>query len=447
MDPTEEELGRINALQDALDWAGVADELAQTLIDDMGGLQRIREVPLISRGTWDQTVTALRLPDADPNAIMGPANGRELRPVEAARIESFRRVCFLRVGRQPDDPGAQGPPMPIAGQAPFPTPGGAVASSPNSRKLKLSAILDPTLDAEVVPMEAAEQARLYEAYKARYGDFPGSDNDPSPDQLAALRQVITAGALPFACFTIFGPHGQRLLRRQTFTGYQLNVATGDWAKREQPGPGSYHEWHRCWRVYGAAMLLLDAADSERLDNYAELIRNFVTQFTEESWFLISKADAQMRSEQMERLRRQLRSSPAYDYTDASPWSACFMAATKDHEFWARELTTPATLFLARHKRDLASPKEEDDTASPSKKPKRKPTRPSRRGYVGEDKSEMGPDNTYLKNRRGIEVCKKYNAGKCGTAAAQGKCANKRSHQCNRCLGPHQALSCPGKGQN
>ena len=189
------------------------------------------------------------------------------------------------MGRTPDDPGSPSPVAPVAGTTPFPTVGG-VGPQPaqqggTTRKLKLSAILDPTLDAEVVPLTAAEQATLYQNYKDRFGDFPGADSDPSPDQLAALRQVLSTGSLPFACFTIFGPHGQRI-RKQTFTGYQLNVATGGWSKREQPGPSDYHHWHRAWRVYRAAMLLLDACDAERLDNYAETVRGYVTQFGEEA---------------------------------------------------------------------------------------------------------------------------------------------------------------------
>ena len=48
MDPTEAELGQIGVLQDAFDWAGVTGELGQML---HGGLQRIREVPLIGRLT------------------------------------------------------------------------------------------------------------------------------------------------------------------------------------------------------------------------------------------------------------------------------------------------------------------------------------------------------------------------------------------------------------
>ena len=450
MDPTDEELTQIAQYQDALDWAGVEGELAAALQEATGGVQRIREVPLITRAMWNQMTQDLRIPkDPDP-AVMGPPNTRPLRPVEHARLESLRRVCSLRVGRTPDDPGSPSPVAPVAGTTPFPTVGGVgpqtAQQGGTTRKLKLSAILDPTLDAEVVPLTAAEQATLYQNYKDRFGDFPGADSDPSPDQLAALRQVLSTGSLPFACFTIFGPHGQRLLGKQFFTGYQLNVATGEWSKREQPGPSDYHHWHRAWRVYRAAMLLLDACDAERLDNYAETVRGYVTQFGEEAWFLIARADAQMRSEHMERLRRQLRANPEWGYTDASPWSAVFMAATKDHEFWSRELCTPATLFLARHKRDHQRKDHEEGEASPSKKT-RTGARASRRGYTGEDHSEKDPDGTYVKNRRGIEVCRNFNLGRCGTSkAAQSKCKAKRSHQCNKCLGPHQALACPGPGK-
>ena len=196
--------------------------------------------------------------------------------------------------------------MPLSNIAPailpFPAAGGPHAGNAGNapqaattRKLKLSAILDPTLDAEIVPLPPDEIARMYEDYRTKFGDHPGSDSDPSSDQLAALKQVLASGAVPFACFTTWGPHGQRLLRKQTFTGYQLNVASGEWSKKEQPGPSSFHAWYRCWRVYRTALLLLDSCDPERLDSYAETIRGFVTQFGDECWFLVARADAQMRS--------------------------------------------------------------------------------------------------------------------------------------------------------
>eukprot|EP00435_Cladocopium_sp_Y103_P028091 s625_g7.t1 len=320
--------------------------------------------------------------------------------------------------------------------------GGAAGVPATTRKLKLSAVLDPTLDADIVSLTQQELGVMYQSYKDRFGDYPNQDCDPSGDQVSALRQVLAAGAVPFACFTVFGPHGQRMLRKQTFTGYQLNVATGEWSKKELPGPSSYHAWYQSWRVYRTAMLLLESCDAERLDSYAETIRGYVTQFGDDAWFLIAKADALMRSEQLERIRRQLRGAPALGYVEAAPWSACYGMACKDHEFWSRELQTPATLFLARLKRDPQHAASEAPGSSPPKKTKT--TKASRRGYTGADNSVKDDSGVYTINRRGVEICKNYNQNKCGTAAAQGKCKAKRAHQCNLCLGPHQAVSCQAK---
>ncbi|CAE7215243.1 Eef2k, partial [Symbiodinium sp. CCMP2456] len=75
-------------------------------------------------------------------------------------------------------------------------------------RLKLSSVLDPTLDADVTPLGTAALQKLYADYRAKYGDFLSPDADPSSDQLASLK-------------------------KQTFTSYTLNVATGEWSKKEQ----------------------------------------------------------------------------------------------------------------------------------------------------------------------------------------------------------------------
>ena len=280
MDPTEDELAQINDVQGAMDWAGVEGDLATRLQEVLGGVQRVREVALITRPVWDRAVENLQVPDVVDLAAPGPPNLRALLPVEIARTESFRRVCLMRVGRPTDEQGGGVPLSNIAPAIlPFPAAGGPHAGNAGNapqaattRKLKLSAILDPTLDAEIVPLPPDEIARMYEDYRTKFGDHPGSDSDPSSDQLAALKQVLASGAVPFACFTTWGPHGQRLLRKQTFTGYQLNVASGEWSKKEQPGPSSFHAWYRCWRVYRTALLLLDSCDPERRSAWTAMRR-------------------------------------------------------------------------------------------------------------------------------------------------------------------------------
>ena len=275
---------------------------------------------------------------------------------------------------------------------------------------------------------------MYDQYRQRFGDYPTADTDVSRDQLAALRQVIQAGAVPYCDFSVFGPYGQRLLRKQSFMAYHLNPTTGDWIRREQPGPSSFHDWYRIWKCFRSGMLLLECVESERLDAYSEMVRGFVQQYGEESWPFISRADVRMRSEHLDRLRRELRANPAHGYQENHPWGACFASAIKEVEFWQKELVTPALMFMTRNKREGAP--EGSETAG---KPKKK-TRPARR-HQGEDLSQKGSDGTYVKNRKGLERCLLYGQGRCGTENAQGKCKNGRSHQCNKCLGPHPGNKC------
>ena len=349
MDPTEAELTRINSLEEAMNWSGVEAELQQALMEALGQPARVREITLIPRPAWDQAIEKLEIP-----ATELAAGARKPTPVELARVESLRRVCNIRVGRDASDLGVGWLPTPAVPGPPFPPIGGTPAPAGQARKIKLSAVLDPTLDAEIIPLGETEVAAMYDQYRTKFGDHPSADTDVSRDQLAAVYQVVAVGACPFADFSIWGPFGQRLLRKQTFQAFHLNPVTGDWQRREQPGPASFHQWYQSWKCYRTAMLLVEACEAERLDGYSELIRGFVQQYGEEAWPFVSQADARMRSEQLDRLKRELRAVPAYGFEENKPWSACFAAAAKDNDFWQRELATPALLYLTRQARSSAS---------------------------------------------------------------------------------------------
>lgn len=84
--------------------------------------------------------------------------------IDKARLEIFRRVCFKRVGAPVDSPGI----APPVGVAPTASPPAGITTSPSSRKLKLSAVLDQTLDAEVIPLGSEEIAKMFESYRARF---------------------------------------------------------------------------------------------------------------------------------------------------------------------------------------------------------------------------------------------------------------------------------------
>ena len=441
MDPTEAELGNMNTLEDVANWCGTTGIVNTTLLNKLGDPAKLRDIGFIVRPVWDRVVEALKVTEGDP-----PVE-RDLTPVESARIEVFRRVIFKRLGMVPDGPGSQAPAQPVVGATPFPATSSRPDGSP-TKKLKLSSIIDPTLEADVLQLGSEETNRMYESYKKRFGAHPAPDVDPTGDQLAGLAQVIRAQGLPYCDFSLWGPHGLRTLRRAMFTSYHLNVATGEWAKREAPGPANLQKWEKCFRTYKAAMLLLEAADSERLDAYADFIRDLCHQFGPEAWGIIYQADVRMRSEFMDRVKRDLADSKEFGFTSANPWSAVFASAVRQADFWSREATIPCTLLLARQK---GTPKGGDDDSSsqgakPSKQPKKKRTGAKR--YTGENKSKWDKSKgAYTHSRKGFEICEKFNRGACGNGKAQSRCPAGRSHQCNLCLGPHQASQCTGSKQD
>ena len=270
--------------------------------------------------------------------------------------------------------------------------------------------------------------------------------DPTEDQLSGLQQVLKAGGLRYVDLSIWGPFGLRSLRKQVFTSFMLNAATGEWSKKESPGPPNIVAWERVFRTFRCAMLLLQAADAERLDSYMDFVKDLNNQFSHECWGIIYKAEVRMRSEYMEHIKRDMASNPRYGFTEASPWSAVFHAATRESEYWTKEVTTPSTLFLARGKSrpsgsggGAKSESSERDRTPRGPGPKSK-----KRKYKGADTSVYDDkEQTYSKNRKGIEICKKFNLGQCGNGRPQSRCPNKRSHQCNKCLGPHSAQNCTG----
>ena len=202
MDPTDEELANIQDIDGCCAWSGLEGPLRDALMAAIGDPQRLREVALIPRPTWDNVVATI-LVGQPPMQPQAPT------PVEGSRIESLRRVCLLRMGKTPDSPGDVGPAIPGPLSAPFPPVGGgalANAAATPSRRLKLSSILDPTLDAEIQSLEESEVATMYERYRSKFGDFPSTETDVSKDQLSAIAQVLADApqtnihVVPIECF-------------------------------------------------------------------------------------------------------------------------------------------------------------------------------------------------------------------------------------------------------
>lgn len=79
-----------------------------------------------------------------------------------------------------------------------------VGNSP-TKKLKLSSVINPTLDAEIVQGSKAELDKMYGDYKMKVGTHPAPDGDPPADQNLGLKQLVSTSALPYVVFSVWTP--------------------------------------------------------------------------------------------------------------------------------------------------------------------------------------------------------------------------------------------------
>ena len=189
---------------------------------------------------------------------------------------------------------------------------------------------------------------MFERYARERGALPHEDCEPTHDQLAAVLQLTRSDSTPYVDFSLFGPHGKRMVHKLHLVAHHYEPSDGTWRRQDLPGPPNFDAWYRSWQVYRCAMLLIRASPSEPLDLYGELIRTLSQTYGQSVWFLIYQADGRMRREHFERLRRRARAE-ASDNSRALPsttdWGDIFLRASRDKEFWNTEVRDRALLYM------------------------------------------------------------------------------------------------------
>ena len=276
--------------------------------------------------------------------------------------------------------------------------------------------------------------------------------------------------------------------------------------KEMPGPATFADWERCWRLYSFGMRALEAASPARLQRYRDKIADLVDTYSHVEgggWWLVAMAGIRMRSEHLERIRRRCVHEHAEltgvglqsDFVTTRPWDKVFKEAARDVEYWSREVDRAALMYAA-HVKDATAITGDGtgflregpqvpggDSGEPDFKKQRRGRGLRGAGAAGAGKGKPqggggkgGAQGQGAKQQQqaggggagagpGAKAAGKALGAKCaqtgkflrddagtqvcwtwnrGAGACAAKCPNGRLHVCEFCMGNHRGVDCQKK---
>ena len=476
LEPTSDELVAIVDFGTAADWAGLQGDATDdttprgSLLALLGAAGNpsvsVRLLGNIPEVEWDALLVGWRL--GDPLAAASPV-------VKSAGA-LVGRVCRLRVGTQQSQVGtaaqAQIGQQLQQAQAQLAQAQAGQLSTAARLKVKLSQVLSQTYhdSVEAHLLDQGEIDRAYARYEVIFGEgkLPSAEKTPTREQMSAFKFALDTGDF-YADFCVFGPHGNRLLRKLRLSG-QVFDRDGTLRTIEMVGPPCYDIWLSSAHVLGTLIIMFDAMDFGTFENYLERQKRYHSRYGARCWHLQYQTDVRTRSEKASRIlaegaRARSRLQPqqqqqlqqqqgvAHPLDPARPWQWVF-EQLEDHSerWWKEEFEEPAALLLGKiaSAADVlggdvligqsfgAAPASQQLGANPALDhagSKRKDSRGSAHNVI---------NGLHVTNRQRVELCDGYNSGSCATDKRwPGQCPVDwgKAHQCNKCLDMHPGSGC------
>ena len=270
--------------------------------------------------------------------------------------------------------------------------------------------------------------------------LPPLNQRPTDEQLSGLKALLATGRAPYVDFAVFGPFDEVEAKRRKFT--EQVFVDGALQTRLLHGPSSFAAWESCWKVFRAAMVMMDQASVGALDAYADGIRQLVVTYNE--WGCISRADVTMRSVQWSIVKEELDRNTPHGYNTAKPWgwvlqkTAFGVEGPRAHSWWL-SVVGPLSSGASSSSTGLALAKVERlegrvPEYMPSKRQAGGNGNPLPRPLAPRSGGGKAKGST---KKKSAEICYDWNNGGC----ADGPCPNGRQHACRICRGPHRGNGC------
>eukprot|EP00435_Cladocopium_sp_Y103_P014882 s5939_g3.t1 len=442
----EAELTAITSLEELQAWTGLPDDAWLAVNSRLGMAANLRIFAHVPPEAFTESVFTARVFTPAQGQLGDedhvPASDPDLTPVEITQVGLMFKVARLKYGKATEELFVAQPVPPL---------------TPAVRQV---------LDGH------------YQTLRKIKGGPVRPENEPSPDQIAAMRvRVLELGLHPYADFAIFVNFQGRFSKSLKFLNHVLQP-DGTFKAVEVPGPPNFDAWSQSWKVYVNTLLTLEvevntakvpvvspAATEEYHDMFRELVKNYP-----EAWHLLVIAEDRCRGEHFARLRRELEEqykrglAPAFE--PGRPWDEVFRSAARDREYWDGHVREPAILFRTsgKHKEQSGGTGTGTDLAGQAQDARKPKARPSQKERLKRQLARLkegvdtGPSDQhkpgkgagkdrgkgakrdgqgrYVTDRQGRPICFGYNNGDC-----TGTFPKAMQHVCQICLAGHPAKAC------
>jgi len=369
MEPDEAELATFDECHKIVDWCGIA--------------QPVWNATKVAFGLADDTPprTPAQIPEADWKALIPQVriSGQAPNAVQTAQIGELWEVCCLAVGKkkleivQKRDTdklladtrahelalAAAG--VTVIGRQTLTVPAQPQQTvKPNTRMVAYESTVDQTdRKSEVEIMNSNDVTAAYEEYNKKLGSgivgappvMPHPDEEPTIEQLTALRALVASGAPPSVDFSVWRLHANRHKKVLAFHGRHIGV-DGAIVLAETKGPANIEEWLASRRSLKVACLMLKILSTAVADAYSGHISRLYTRYGSQAWLLLYQADIRFRSVHAERVRRKGEAIEVKagvdpcEYDPDMPWVFVYRQASEDFAYWNREFESDALLIRA-----------------------------------------------------------------------------------------------------
>ena len=403
---------------------GVPQNVAESILDVLGDLDLTLE-------------DFAYIDDEDYQAVVGSftINGSAPGPIQKAQAKKLMAKARATV-LAPTSSIASSAPPPAAPVAP------AVLT-----QLKISSFVDQASEMAFALLTPDQLAPYRAKYENVFHVPPPLNQRPTDEQLSALKALLATGRTPYVDFAIFGPFDEVEAKHRKFT--EQVFVDGALQTRLLHGPSSYSAWEACWKVYRAAMVMLDQASVGALDAYAEGIRQLVLTYSE--WGCISRADVTMRSVQWSIVKEEMDRAKPQGYDAMKPWdhiickTAFGSEGPRAHWWWLAVVGPLSAGGAAASSGAALGRVDRLEGRVHQEQPSKKQKGANNGGGNSLNPSSKGK-GAPKGNKQAKEICYDWNNGGC----ADGPCPNGRQHICRHCRQPHRGNGCtknPTKGAN